>query len=139
MVLVFLSLSLLGFYASTLTRGVVPALGAGVIAGVGLWVIHRIGLLWPSAFGWRLLPLMAVPALMAAAIWLAYGNFRYVFEGGRRWWRNILALMAVIVVVGASAAALYHRVWEWAMPLEGPHGPARLPADKPAIASQRLL
>jgi hypothetical protein len=138
MLLVFLALSLLGFYASTLTRGVVPALGTGVIAGVGLWMIHRIGLLWPNAFGWRLFPLMAVPALTAALTWLAFGNFRYVFEGGRRWCRNILALMAVIVVVGASAAALYHRVWEWAMPLEGPHGAARLPADKPAVLRSRF-
>jgi hypothetical protein len=76
---------------------------------------------------------MALPALTAAVLWLAYGNFRHVFESGRRWRRNILGLTAVLVLVSGSAAALYHRVWELALPLEGAHGPARLPAGKPVL------
>jgi len=131
--LVFLALSLTGFYASTLTRGVVPALGAGGVAALVFWMIWDIGSGWYQAFGWRLWPVMALPALTAAILWLAYGNFRHVFESGRRWRRNILGLTAVLVLVSGSAAALYHRVWELAMPLEGAHGPARLPAGKPVL------
>jgi hypothetical protein len=73
---------------------------------------------------------MAEPTLAAAVLWLAYGNFRYAFESGRQWRRNILGLIAVLVVVNGSVAAVYHRVWELAMPFEGPHGPARLPVGK---------
>jgi ABC-type transport system involved in multi-copper enzyme maturation permease subunit len=131
--LVFLALSLTGFYASTLTRGVVPALGAGGVAALVFWMIWGIGSGWHEAFGWRLWPVMALPALTAAVLWLAYGNFRHVFESGRRWRRNILGLTAVLVLVSGAAAALYHRVWELAMPLEGAHGPARLPAGKPVL------
>jgi ABC-type transport system involved in multi-copper enzyme maturation permease subunit len=133
--LVFLALSLLGFYASTLTRGVVPALGAGGVAAVVSWYIHSVATRTSlgEAFGWRLWPVMAVPALTAAVVWLAYGNFRHLFESGRRWRRNILGLAAVLVLVSGAAAAVYHRAWEWGMLLEEAHGPARLPAGKPVL------
>jgi ABC-type transport system involved in multi-copper enzyme maturation permease subunit len=134
--LVFLALSLLGFYASTLTRGVVQALAAGAVAALVFWFIHISATHTPQAveaFGWRLWPVMAYPALTAAILWLAYGNFRHIFEGGRRWRWNILGLIAVLAVVCGSAAALYHRVWELAMPLEGARGPARLSAGKPVL------
>ena len=135
-VLVFLVLSLLGFYASTLTRGVMQALAAGVVATLLFWLILSIADHSPQAldaFGWRLWPVMAFPALTATILWLAYGNFKWVFESGRRWRWNIFALIAVLVLTCGSAAAVYHRVWEWAMPLEGAHGPARLPAGKPVL------
>ena len=86
-----------------------------------------------DAFGWRLWPVMAFPALTATVLWLAYGNFKWVFESGLRWRWNIFALIAVLVLTCGSAAAVYHRAWEWAMPLEGAHGPARLPAGKPVL------
>jgi ABC-type transport system involved in multi-copper enzyme maturation permease subunit len=130
---VFLALSLFGFYASTLTRGMVPALGAGAVVSIIFWMLHGIASHSTHAFGWRLWPVVAEPTLAVTVIWLAFGNFRYMFESGRRWRRNILGLIAVIVVVNGSVAAVYHRVWELAMPLEGPHGPARLPAGKPML------
>jgi ABC-type transport system involved in multi-copper enzyme maturation permease subunit len=126
----FLVLSLLGFYASTLTRGMVSALAAGAVLSVVFWMLFLFAHSSVNYFGWRLWPVMAEPTLAAAVIWLAYGNFRYVFESGRRWRRNILGLIALLVVVNGSVAAVYHRAWEFAMPLEGSHGPARLPAGK---------
>lgn len=134
--LVFLALSLLGFYASTLTRGVMPALAAGVVVTLVFWLIFTIPPHSPQAFdafGLLLWPVMAFPALTATVLWLAYGNFKWVFESGRRWRWNIFALIAVLVLTCGSAAAVYHRAWEWAMPLEGAHGPARLPAGKPVL------
>jgi hypothetical protein len=56
-----------------------------------------------------------------------------LFESGRRWRRNIFGLTTVIVLISGSAAAIYHRAWEWAMPLEGTHGPARLATGKPVL------
>jgi ABC-type transport system involved in multi-copper enzyme maturation permease subunit len=135
LLLVFLALSLLGFYASTLTRGIVQALVAGVVASVVLWNIIAIAdrPAAVAAFGRQLWPVMAVPAVIVAIIWLAYGNFKWTFESGRRWRRNVLGLTTVIVLISGSAAAIYHRAWEWAMPLEAAHGPARLPAGKPVL------
>ena len=133
---VFLALSLLGFYASTLTRGVMQALAAAVAATLVFWFIFTIATHSPlgvDAFGRRLWPVMAFPALTAAILWLAYGNFKWVFESSRRWRWNIFALIAVLVLTCGSAAATYHRAWEWAMTLEGARGPARLPAGKPVL------
>jgi hypothetical protein len=136
--LVFLTLSLIAFYASTLTRSLVQAMAAGMVATFVFWLIHSIATDSSqafNAFGWKLWPAMAYPALTAALLWLAYGNFRWAFESERRWRRNILGLAAVIVLISGAAAALYHRVWERVMPLEGAHGPARLPAGKPVLLS----
>jgi hypothetical protein len=130
LVSVFLALALLGFYASTLTRGMVPALAAGVVASAALYLI---GSSVPRCTGFPLWYRMAIPTLTAGFIWLAYGNFRHVLESGRRWRRNIVVLTSLIVLVTASASAVYHRVWEWAMPLEDAHGPARLAAGKRAL------
>ena len=126
----FLVLSLLGFYASTLTRGMVPALAAGAVFSVTFWMLYLFAHSSPYYFGSWLWPIMAEPTLAAAVIWLAYGNFRYVFESGRRWRGNILGLIATLVLVNGSVAAVYHRAWELAMPLEGSHGTARLPVGK---------
>jgi hypothetical protein len=129
-VFVFLALSLVGFYASTLTRGLVPALATGVATFAMLFGICSMAIRYSGFLLWSL---VAIPILPVAFIWLAYGNFRYVFEGRRRWRRNILVLTCFMVVVCATPAAIYHRVWEWAMPLEDSHGPARLPVGKPAL------
>jgi ABC-type transport system involved in multi-copper enzyme maturation permease subunit len=132
-VLFFLLLALLGFYASTLTRGMVPALAAGAVVSIVFFMVNQFASRATYAFGWRLWPVVAEPTLLAAVIWLAFGNFRYVFESGRRWRRNILGLIAVLALTSGSLAAVYHRVWELPMPLEGPHGSARLPAGKPVL------
>jgi ABC-type transport system involved in multi-copper enzyme maturation permease subunit len=129
--LIFLTISLVGFYASTLTRGLVPALAAGMVAAILFLMIDAIASHSFNAFGGSLWPAMGPPALTVAVIWLAFGNFRWVFESGRRWRRNIFGLIALLVLVCGSASALYHRVWEWTMPLEVAHGPARILAGKP--------
>jgi ABC-type transport system involved in multi-copper enzyme maturation permease subunit len=133
-VILFLAVSLAGFYASTLTRTVSQALAAGVVAaGLLIWIAFGFGNppVTVAAFGRRLWPAMARPALAATIILLSYGNFKWLFESRRRWRRNVIGLATVIVLVAGSAAAVYHRVWELAMPLEEAHGAARLARGKP--------
>jgi ABC-type transport system involved in multi-copper enzyme maturation permease subunit len=137
LVLVFLSLSLLGFYASTLTRSMVPALAAAAVVTMVFCLAGGIYFLPFVAAGSQLWPLMAFPTLSVAVIWLAYGNFRCLFESGPRWRRNIVGLTALLVLLNASASAIYHRVWELAMPLEEPHGSASLLAGKSALLRGR--
>jgi ABC-type Na+ efflux pump permease subunit len=127
---VFFSLSLLGFYASTLTRGVLPALAAGVVGAIAFCTIYAIAALYCGPLLW---PVMAFPTLTATLVWLAYGNFKWQFETGRAWRRNVFGVVAVLGLLCGSASDIYHRVWEWAMPPDEPHGPARLPAGKPVL------
>ncbi len=133
LVYIFFALSLFGFYGSTLTRSVVQALAAGVVVTFVSCGLMGVANALPYVFGLRLWPVMALPTLGVAIIWLAYGNFRWLFESGRRWRRNILGLTTVTVLIFSSAAAIYHRAWEWVIPLEDAHGPARLPAGKPVV------
>ena len=133
LVSVFLGLALVGFYASSLARGLVPALAAGVTTTGLLYVVCSIMSTY-SAFR-KLWPLLAMPMLGAVFIWLAYRNFRYVSDDWRRWRQNILVLTAFMLVVIAAPAAIYHRLWEWAMPLETAHGPSRIPVGKAALLS----
>jgi ABC-type transport system involved in multi-copper enzyme maturation permease subunit len=140
---VFVLLSLAGFYASTLTRSLVQSLGAGVVVTFSFWWIYGAGSgmyddggLGPFslyAFGSILWPIVAIPTLIAAILWLGYGNFKWVFETGRRWRRNIITLVSVNALICGAVAGVHHRIWEWAMPLEGAHGPAGLPAGKPVM------
>jgi ABC-type transport system involved in multi-copper enzyme maturation permease subunit len=139
MVTLFLLLSLFSFYASTLTRSVVQALAAGVLVAVVFWRLAAITdrpVQFP-VIGRQLWQAMAYPAVTLAIICLAYGNFKWLLESGRRWLKNALVLTAVIVFASGAAAAVYHRVWELAMPLEGAHGPARLPLGKPVTFRAR--
>jgi hypothetical protein len=132
----FLALSLLSFYASTLTRSVVQALAAGIV--VTFVFARLIGIMEQPVnypvIGRRLWEDMAGPAVVMAIIVLAYGNFKWLLETGRRWRRNVIVLSAVFVVVSVAAAAIYNRawgLWESVVPLEDAHGPARLSRDKP--------
>jgi ABC-type transport system involved in multi-copper enzyme maturation permease subunit len=129
----FLGLSFLGFYASTLTRSVVQAMAAGVVVTVAFLGILDIVSASFYAFGSKLWPLVGFPTLAAAILWLSYGNFKWVFETDRRWRRNIVGLVTVNALICGAIAGVHHRIWEWAMPSEGPHGPPRLPADKPVL------
>jgi ABC-type transport system involved in multi-copper enzyme maturation permease subunit len=132
---IFLAFSLFGFYASTLTRSGVQAIAVGVVViTVSIYVFHVLNLrVAIETFGLRFWPVIAGPVLAAAIIWLGYGNFEWTFESARRWRRNILGLIATIILISGSAAAVFHRVWEFAMPLEEAHGPARLSAGKAAV------
>jgi ABC-type transport system involved in multi-copper enzyme maturation permease subunit len=134
-VYIFLAISLLGFYASTLTRSGVQAIAAGVVAIVLLWMMADVSV-QPAAgeaFGTRLLPVTAIPVLIATILWLSYGNFKCVFESGRRWRHNITAPVTVSALICGAVAGVHQRIWEWATPLDGAHGPARLPTRKPVL------
>ncbi len=125
--LICLGLSLIGFYASTLTRSIVQALAAAVALAAGVWVAGSLAA--AIAFGnlpicgihlWRgcLVFYIGLPTLVAAFVALAYRNFR---RGSADWclWRHNLAILAgALLLVATLTTATYHRAWELVTPLD---------------------
>jgi hypothetical protein len=127
----FLVVALIGFYASTLTQSVVQGLAAGVVVTILFAAFTNASEHLTFVFGYKLWPAIAYPILILTLLRLAYGNFRYLFESGRRWRVNVFTLVAVNVFIYAASGAIFNRVWEFAMPVDFAHGPARLPAVNP--------
>src|SRR5581483_4436668 len=134
--LAFFVLSLIGFYASTLTRGIVQALAAAVGTIIVVWLfimimVNKSGIgvhLWHG----NLVNYIAWPTLIPAVIWLAWRNFRSESADWLLWRRNLLGMAGALVFIMVATAAIYNRTWELLTPLEPAHGPALLTGPKPA-------
>jgi hypothetical protein len=134
--LISFGLSLIGFYASTLARGMVQSLAAGVVAACGVWVLGVMASDPLRAFGiydspvwlWQgaLVHYIGWPTLTVAFLWLGWRNFRTGAERGLLWRRNVLGLTASLVFIAVATTAIYRRAWELVTPLEPRHGPARI-------------
>lgn len=135
--IIFLALSLVGFYASTLTRSVAQALAAGAVVIGGFAFISNLAKQPDQAdiVGARLWPVLVIPSLIVAILWLSYGNFKWTFESGRRWRGNIVSLAMVVILASTASAVVYHHAWgilEGAGPADAAHGPSIISAGKPA-------
>lgn len=136
--LVFLALSLIGFYASTLARNVIQALATAVVTTLGVGMLGSIASNPLDAFGlwlWQgaLVYYIGWSTLVAIFVWLAWRNFRCVSESGRLWRRNALGLIGALIFIATFTSAIYHRAWELITPIESAHGPARVVGAKPTI------
>jgi ABC-type transport system involved in multi-copper enzyme maturation permease subunit len=133
-----------GFFASTLAKNFLQALGIAIVISVagfvfvlsnGLAAVLNITVfgvtLWRSA-----LPiLIAVPVIPIALLWLAWLNFSHYREGWRLWRRNVLGFVAALAFVAVSSALIYNRVWEVFEPAEPPHDPAVISmANRPTLS-----
>jgi ABC-type transport system involved in multi-copper enzyme maturation permease subunit len=134
-----------GFFASTLTKNFLQALGTAIViitAGCLFVSLNGfISVMNVTVFGvtlWRsALPiLIAVPVIPVALLWLAWLNFGHFPEGWRLWRRNVLGFVVALAFVAVSSAAIYNRVWEVFEPAEPPHGPAVFSAaNRPTLHS----
>lgn len=119
----------IAFYASTLTRSTLQSLAPAALGIVMTWLLllgadekaldHR---LWR---GW-LIYLIGVPAMIATLAGLSYWNCKRVLVGWTVWRRNGIVVLGSLAFVIVATTATYHRVWELVVPLEPPHGAARL-------------
>lgn len=130
--LIFLALSLIGFYASTMTRGIVQALAAAFVTTIVLW-FFLMSIFNPQGIGIRffrgnlnLVHYIYWPTLIPTFVWLAWRNFRSVSTDWLLWRRNLLGITAALVFIVVATIAIYNRAWELLTPLEPAHGPARL-------------
>ncbi len=134
----FLGLALAGFYGSTLTSGVLPAIAAAVVTLLAFCASLVLAPLPAQVFGFQLwqgllLPCIGCPVLVVTLLWLTYRNFRKVSETSSLWQHNALSLAGMLALIFGLTTAIYHRAWEWLTPLEPPHGAARLSLEKPPV------
>jgi hypothetical protein len=132
--LICIGLSLVGFYASTLTRSIVQALGAAAATAAGVWVVWLLAAAVAAGnpiFGvhpWLgyLVFYIGWPALAATFVALGFRNFRCGSQDWRLWRGNLLSLAGALLLIATLTTATYHRAWELVTPLEPRHGPNRL-------------
>ena len=134
-----LGLALAGFYASTLAKNFLQALGAAVVVIIGCVLftsfaghLHSLrGIAWNPT----LTICVSILTTLTAVPWLAWRNFNYFQERGRVWRRNVLGLTTAILFIFISSAALYNRAWEVFEPTEPAHGPAKMSLGIPPVLS----
>jgi hypothetical protein len=132
-------ISVTAFFASTLARNFLQALGFAIatILSCILFVLFVMDLgNQPVFFGmtlWRpILPfLIAIPVVPATLLWLANLNFKYFHENWRLWRRNLLGVLGAYGFIIVISAALYNRVWEVFEPSEPPRGTPKLSLANP--------
>jgi len=126
------AITAVSFFASTMSRGMLQAFTVGLLFPILLWL--AAGILLPIfslgtyvlSFGGWLFPALAWPAMLLAYFWLAFRNYKLLQTGWPLWTGNFTRLAAVFLSALLVASAIYARAWEYAMPLEPRHGPARL-------------
>jgi hypothetical protein len=127
------ALFFISFYASTLARSMLQAIGLAialpVVAGTGIYL----------AFSWTfrgdyydsvdaglvlLMLFVGIPVLLLVLIGLMLWNFKWLHENKKIWWHNIVTVLISLIFVGLACSLVFFRSWEWFTPLESPHGAA---------------
>jgi ABC-type transport system involved in multi-copper enzyme maturation permease subunit len=130
-------LTLVSFFASTLAKTFLQAIGIAIVTFIG-WamlisgfaVSHRLfyGSFPTNSF----LPLViSTPTIIVTLLLLAYLNFKNFRDGWTLWRCNILAVVGALVFIAVGSAAVYNRAWECFEPAEPAHGPAKLSLANP--------
>jgi len=131
LLLVATSISIVSFYASTLARNTLQALGLAVAMLVALFILSIIGAQPEVALGvrlWRgpLLGFVSSVTLFVTFVLLAWWNFKRGQAGQTLWRRNTVVLMSALAFIVLTTAAIYHRAWEPFTANEPAHGASRL-------------
>ena len=130
-------MALVSFFASTLAKSFLQAVGLGVATFFGCMVVVPLFtsgrmLFLDSISAQHLLPLIiAVPTIIVTLLWLAYLNFNNFRDGWPLARRNVGGIIGALLFIFVSSNALYHRVWEIFEPAEPAHGPAKFSLANP--------
>ena len=130
-------LVLLGFFASTLSRSFLQAVGLGMAAFfVSFMLVVANSRIINQGFTsvHSILPaIIAVPTIIVTLFWLAYLNFKNFHPGWPLWRRNLLGFAGAFVFIAMTSTAIYNRAWEIFEPAEPGHGPAKLSLANPPV------
>lgn len=123
----------ISFFASTLTRNTLHALGASIVFTGVFWALFQWVISESQGSGYNyslwagpLIFRIGIPVLLAVALWLCWSNYKLLQISGNVWLRNGLILGATLFLVGTGTAVFYQRPWELLASVEPKHGPARL-------------
>ena len=139
-VIVTLMLTFVAFFASTLSKNFLHAVGVAVATALGCGLFFAFIVFVAehdtTFFGitpWHsILPIIiAIPVIVATLFWLAWRNFKTIHEDRRMWWRNIFWISGALVFIVVSSATIYNRAWEVFEPAEPPHGAAIFSLSNP--------
>ena len=136
-------LTLVSFFASTLAKSFLQAVGLGIatffgcMAVVPLFTSGRM-LFLDSISTQHLLPLIiAVPTIIVTLLWLAYSNFNNFRDDWALWRHNVGGIVGALLFILVSSNALYHRAWEIFEPAEPAHGAAKVSlANHPTLRNE---
>jgi ABC-type transport system involved in multi-copper enzyme maturation permease subunit len=127
------AITFVSFYASTLTRNLLQAMGVALVVGLALATF--VGWATNQAFGgfdssrlWvgPLVEFIGLPTLLVVLLWLAFRNYKHVYVGSQLWRRNLLVILGAMGFIVIATTLIYNRTWQLMMTLEPKHGPARL-------------
>ena len=132
-------LALASFFASSLARNFLQAIGFAIASFVGT-VLLGSALIDGRMFFLDSIPahsvlpvVIAIPTVIVTLLWLAYLNFKNFRDGWPLWRRNLLGLAGACVFIVVTSATLYNRVWEVFEPAEPAHGPAKFSLANPPV------
>ena len=100
--------TVISFYASTLMRNLLQAMGAAVVIGFQL-VYLSLFRSDPPPWGITLIGYVALPVTLAVLLGLAFKNYSHLRVGWKLWRRNLLTVFASLSVAVTAAAAVYQR------------------------------
>jgi hypothetical protein len=128
-------LALLGFFASTLARSFLQAVGLGIATffiSFALLAINGQEIFRGFMSVHSFLPVViAIPTIIVTLLWLAYLNYKNFRPGWLLWRRNLLGFAGAFVFIVVTSMALYHRAWEVFEPAEPAHGAAKMSLTNP--------
>jgi hypothetical protein len=127
------------FFASTLSRSFLQAVGLGIatsVISIMLLDISEQQMVQGFISVHSALPaIIGVPIFIITLLWLAYLNFINFHPGWPLWRRNLLGFAGAFACVIVASIALFHRAWEVFEPAEPPHGPAKFSLANPPVLS----
>jgi ABC-type transport system involved in multi-copper enzyme maturation permease subunit len=130
----------IAFYASTLVRSTVHAIGLAIAISVVVSMSVALYLIL-GGWAWRfnedyrmygqmlLIGWLGIPVLWFVLVGLIFWNFKWLHENRRLWWRNASAVVVSFGIVVVAALMIFFRAWEWLEPVDYPRGPVRLSGE----------
>ena len=128
------------FFASTLCRNTLQALGAAVVLVCAFFFLYQWAFANSNYYDysiWKgpLIFFTGVPVTIIAVLWLSFSNYKRLLAGRNLWFRTVFILSVSLVFTGIATAFVYQRPWELAMSLEPHHGAPRLSGPiRPAMS-----
>jgi alpha-tubulin suppressor-like RCC1 family protein len=131
----------ISFYASTLARTTLQAIGLTLVLSPAIYLylvgeaiaIAKLGHNYTySSLGLALLRVrLGVPILLLVLACLTLGNFKWLLPDWKLWRRNLITVLSAFATLYILSHAIYFRAWELLVPCPQPQGPARLSASSP--------